>query len=208
MDRLYYYNDFPRNVKGFWPFLLKKLQKETGEWFPLLAFHLFSQEAGRGLGQFAFQLGSGAAASLGNEKDTAHQIPFGDDRSRHRYPVLAVPRCHRQLVAAGVAVGSPGVYQLCQLRADGLFQQLPPCAAGNGNDAVPVTYGGDALRGFAQAVANLGGKVPQLANGGILLEDQLPILIGENLQGVAVTDNIDIVDLVRALCGALDHAGL
>ena len=156
---------------------------------------MFPQKAGRGLGQLVFQLGAVGSVPLGDEEDAAHQVPFGDHRGGHGHPVLAVALGHGQLIAAGVAVGGAGVHDLRQLGTDGLFQQLPPGAAGDSDDAVPVTDGGDAVGGFAQAVADLGGKIPQLPDGGIFLENQLPILIGENLQRVAFTDAHGAADL-------------
>ena len=104
-----------------------------------------------------------------------------------------------------MAVDGAPSHDLAKLRADGLFQQLLFRAACDGYDRVPVAHGGDTVRRFSQAVAYLRGEVAKLPNRGIFLEDQFSVLIREYLQRVTVTDDIDMVDLVRMLFRALDY---
>ena len=65
-----------------------------------------------------------------------------------------------------------------------------------GDDAVPVCNGRYVPRGGADGFTHLAGKLLQIPHGGVFAEDHTAVLLGVNLQGVAVTDNIDTENLV------------
>ena len=70
-------------------------------------------------------------------------------------------------------------------------QYLLPALAGGGDDAVPVAHGGGVVRGLVHGLAYLLGEGAQLPHGGVLLEDDLPVLLCIDLEGVTATDNVD-----------------
>ena len=67
---------------------------------------------------------------------------------------------------------------------------------GDGDDRVTVGDGGGEAAGAVEGVAELRRKVLQPPQQGILLENDLPLPGGVNLQRVTVTDNTDTENLV------------
>ena len=147
--------------------------------------------------QLQFHLSAGSAALGGDKEHAAHHIALGEDRRRHRQTIAIILRGYRHAAAAVlVAVGVPLVHDLGQGLADGLVQQLPPPAAGDGDHRIPIADRGDGVCSLAQAVADLPGKFRQLPHGGVFLEDQLTILVRENLQRVTLADTHGAADLL------------
>ena len=161
------------------------------------ALHLFSQKQRYGLGQLVLHLGARDAAPRRHEQHAAHHVALRQDRGRHRQAKALVLRGHGHAAAAALmTIGPPPLHDLVELGAERLVQQLPPGAARDGDDRVPVADGGDAVGGLAQAVADLRGKIRQLPDGGILFKDQLPVLVGEDLQRVTLADAHGAADLL------------
>ena len=79
-------------------------------------------------------------------------------------------------------------HDLLQLVGHGFAQQLPLAGACHGDDGVPVGNGGGEVGAAAQRVAELGGEVLQPSDEGVLLEDDLPLPGGVDLQRVALAD--------------------
>ena len=111
-----------------------------------------------------------------------------------------------QVVAVGVAVIAALLHQFFQRHGIGFVHQLPLGGAGEGDDALPIGHGGDAPGVGADGITHLGGKILQIPHGRILAEDHTAVFFRVNFQRVALSYNIDIVDLVQMLGYFLDYA--
>ena len=111
--------------------------------------------------------------------------------------VLFHPIHHRQrLVAILEAVVLALFHEPLQGGGIGPVLELPPGSAVDGNDAVPVGYGGDVPAAGANGLAHLGGEFLQVPHGGVFAEDHAPILFCIDLQGITLTDAKGTPDLL------------
>ena len=160
------------------------------------AFHAFSQKRSHGLGQLALRV-TGQAARVGDEQHRAQHISLTQHGGGHgggeRLVVLTDAGHGAQ---PGEVVDAALRHELFQLIGDGLAQQLPLAGACHGDDGVPVGDSGGKIGAAAQRVAELDGEVLQPADQGVLLEDDLAIPCGVDLQRVALADTHGAADLL------------
>lgn len=159
----------------------------------LSAFHAFSQKRSHGLGQLALRV-TGQTARVGDEQHRAQHIPLAQHGGGHgggeRLVVLADAGHGAQ---SGEVVDAALRHEFLQLIGDGLAQQLALAGACYGDNGVPVGNSGGKIGAAAQCVAELDGEVLQPTDQGVLLEDDLAVPCGIDLQRVAVADNIGTV---------------
>ena len=72
---------------------------------------------------------------------------------------------------------------------------------------IPVTDDHGESAGFVKHFGVGAGKVGKLPQGRILFENDLAIVVGVDLQGVAATYNIDTESLVPLVFNRLDYCG-
>lgn len=163
---------------------------------PFLCFHVPAQEGGYGLGQLVLAL-SRVLIDPGGKQHQSQYISLTEDGGRGggEQVVAALANWHSGVSLASL-VNAASLHELLQLRREGTADELPLARAGGGDDAVPVGDNGSEIGGAGQGVAELGGKVLQAADEGILLKNDLSVPGGEDLQRVALTDPHGAADLL------------
>ena len=131
----------------------------------------------------------------GHEQHAAEHIALGEDGRGNGDGVALVRVDDRQRAAVGRVLAARA-HELFELAADAPVEQLTPAAAGHGDDGVAVAHGGNAAGGLVQRVADLRGELGQFAHRGILLENDLPVGVGVDLQRVALADAHGAADLL------------
>ena len=104
-----------------------------------------------------------------------------------------------------MAVDAARLHYLLEFGGNALFKELALSPSGDGDDDVPVTDSGHAVRRLVQRVADLRRKIRKFPNRRVLLKNDLTVLVRENLQRVAVTDNIGADGPVRMVGRGLQH---
>ena len=157
---------------------------------------MLSQEGGHGLGQLILPL-AGDLALRRQEQHQAQHVPLAENGRGHGGGVAVVSVGDGQgLVRALAAVDAALLHDPGQSLGQGLAQQLPLSGAGDGDHGVPVGDGGGEAAGAVEGVAELRRKVLQSPQQGILLENDLPLPGGVDLQRVALTDAHGAADLL------------
>ena len=129
---------------------------------------------------------------LGEKQHRADDVALAEDGRGDLGREGGVPLADRHgRSGGGAAVEGAALHQRAELGADGLSRELAARGPGRGDHAVPVADHGRALGGLLDALAQIGGKVRQLADGGVFFEDQLAVLLREDLQRRPVVQNID-----------------
>ena len=114
------------------------------------ALHLLPQKRCDRLGKLVFKLLAWDAVARRDKHYAAHQIALGNDGSRYGNAVFFVVRHDRHRAAAGLLpVDAAALHDRGELLADGLVHKLTLCAAGNGDDAVSVAHGDNAVGSLA-----------------------------------------------------------
>ena len=90
-----------------------------------------------------------------------------------------------------IAVKFPRFHQLLELLRAVLVHQLAPLHTIGGNHRVAVADGSDMPGVFPNRLADLTREIRQVSHRGILLENDLSVLLRIDLQRVAVTEPID-----------------
>ena len=95
-----------------------------------------------------------------------------------------------------MAVGDAFFHDFAELETHALVGKLAFAGARYRNKGVAVTDYRRKVGGFFKALAKLLRKIGQLPDRRVFLENQLPVLIGENLQRVALADAQSAADLL------------
>ena len=98
-------------------------------------------------------------------------------------------------VSPALLIDTALFHKLLHLGRNSPVYKLPLAGACGGDDAVPVSDDGGEIRGPGQDIAELGRKILQTADKGILLKNNLAVTGGEDLQGVALADTHGAADL-------------
>ena len=156
-----------------------------------------AQEARNGLDQLILGLVVLQAALGAGEEYAAQHISLGENRggAGHQVGVAALTDGDGG-GALLVLIDLAAFHDLLQGGGDLLVGQLPPARTGGGNAAVPVGDNGDLAGGLVQGFAHLAGEVAQPAHQGIFFEDDPAVLIGIDLQRVALPDSHGPADLL------------
>ena len=161
------------------------------------AGHIIIRKAKTVTGKIGRRLAHGRRCDA--DKARAQHVPLAENGRGHGGGVAVVSVGDGQgLVRALAAVDAALLHDPGQSLGQGLAQQLPLSGAGDGDHGVPVGDGGGEAAGAVEGVAELRRKVLQSPKQGILLENDLPLPGGVDLQRVAVTDNMDTENLVLA----------
>ena len=161
------------------------------------AFHLLAEKTGDRLRKREFYVRARPAAVLADKQHTAHHIALGYDRCGDGHAEFLLAVGNRDTAAAVEAIGAAPLHDVLKSCGDALIHKLTLSPAGNCDHRVPVADCGDSVGGFVQAVAYLRCKVGQLADGGVFFENDLAVLVGVNLQRVALADAHCAADLLR-----------
>ena len=148
------------------------------------------------MGQLILPL-AGDLALRRQEQHQAQHVPLAENGRGHGGGVAVVSVGDGQgLVRALAAVDAALLHDPGQSLGQGLAQQLPLSGAGDGDHGVPVGDSGGEAAGAVEGVAELRRKVLQSPQQGILLENDLPLPGGVDLQRVALTDAHGAADLL------------
>ena len=163
----------------------------------LLFFHLLCQKSGGHSHGFALSLVRAGGAVIGQQAHRAGHIAAYQHRGgAQQHPGRTLTGQHGFFRVAGTLVGFTGIHQLFQRLTDAAVGQLPPAAAADGQDAVPVGHKGRKRELAAEHLRILGGKGVYLPDGRILFKDHLPISGGKDLQWVSPPDALGAADLL------------
>lgn len=156
-----------------------------------------AQEPGDGLGQLIVGFTAGQFALRAHKEHTAQYVALGQNGGGAGHKILAPVVAYRhRLVACLVLINLAALHNLLQLRGDPLVRQLPAGQARHGDAGIPVGDHGDLAGGLVQSLAHLAGEVAQAAHQGILFEDDAAVLVGIDLQGVALADTHGSADFL------------
>ncbi|CDN43921.1 hypothetical protein BN871_DT_00350 [Paenibacillus sp. P22] len=159
---------------------------------------MLGQEAGCGFRHLDFHLSHFDGIVLAEQNDRADGIPAGDDRGRHEGRisfgtvfddlVFAACRFHRRFAV---------VHRRFQQGTDRLVHIFLLGSSRDGDDRIPVRDQGDVSGAFAERFRIFLGEVAQLADRGVLLEDDFPVAIDKYLQRVSFADAKRTADFLR-----------
>ena len=179
-------------------------QQRCPPFYRLLHFHLFAEITGGCLDELGFRIAGLVGFLVLQEHNAAADISGGDDGALDQCKVRD-PFDGLQRLSVFLAVKGPTILDIILQRGgNAALQHLLAADAADRDHMITVGNEDRVSGGAKQDLAILSGNAAQLADGRILLKDDLPLVADEDLQRVAVIDNIDIENLVRTLICALD----
>ena len=138
-----------------------------------LIFHVAAQEGRDGLGQLIFAFPGVSPFFSGEKHQTQHIALAEDGGGGSGMGVQVIGADGQGGVSPALLIDTALFHKLLHLGRNSPVYKLPLAGACGGNDAVPVGDDGGEIRGPGQDVAELGRKILQSADKGILLKNNL-----------------------------------